>query len=158
MSMAKKTYVLHKDGEYIKWRTSNENGDKQPCGTLIKWKRKNVKDVAVLDGVKVIGKGCFQASIGDVALPGSVTEIQDFAFDICNGKVWIPNSVTKIGKRAFGDLEERKRILQKAYEDGVMKRADYDIVQSVIITTENSTAHQYAKANKIRFELVKKES
>ena len=156
--MAKKTYVLHKDGEYIKWRTNAENGDKQPCGTLLVWRRKHVKDVIVPHGVEIIGKGCFQASIGDVALPGSVTEIQDFAFDICNGKVWIPNSVTKIGKRAFGDLEERKRILQKAYEDGVMKRADYDIVQSVIITTENSTAHQYAKANKIRFELVKKES
>ena len=156
--MAKKTYVLHNDGEYIKWRTNAENGDKQPCGTLLKWKRQGVKNVVVPNGVKVIGKGCFQASIGDVVLPSSVEEIQDFAFDICNGKVHIPNSVTKIGKRAFGDLEERKRILQKAYEDGVMKRADYDIVQSVIITTENSTAHQYAKANKIRFELVKKES
>lgn len=156
--MAKKTYVLHKVGEYIKWRTSDENGDKQPCGTLIKWKRKNVKNVAVPDGVKVIGKGCFQASIGDVVLPSSVTEIQDFAFDICNGKVHIPNSVTKIGKRAFGDLEERKRILQKAYEDGVMKRVDYDIVQSVIITTENSTAHQFAQANKIPSKLIENES
>jgi hypothetical protein len=156
--MAKKTYVLHKDDEYIQWLTSDENGDKQPCGTLIKWKRQGVKNVAVPYGVKVIGKGCFQASIGDVVLPSSVTEIQDFAFDICNGKVHIPNTVTKIGKHAFGGLEERKRILQKAYEDGVMKKTDYDIVQSVIITTENSTAHQYAKANKIRFELVKKES
>ena len=156
--MAKKTYVLHKDGEYIKWRTSDENGDEQPCGTLIKWKRQGVKNVAVPDGVKVIGKGCFQSSIGSVVLPLSVEEIQDFAFDICNGKVQIPNTVTKIGKHAFGDLEERKRILQKAYEDGVMKKADYDIVQSVIITTENSTAHRFAKANKIRFELVKKES
>ena len=156
--MAKKTYVLHKVGEYIKWRTSDENSGERPCGTLIKWKRQGVKSVAVIDGVKVIGKGCFQASIGDVVLPSSVTEIQDFAFDICNGKVHIPNSVTKIGKRAFGDLEERKRIFQKAYEDGVMKKADYDIVQSVIITTENSTAHQFAKANKIRFGLVKKES
>ena len=156
--MAKKTYVLHKVGEYIKQRTNAENGDKQPCGTLLKWKRKSVKNVAVPYGVKVIGEGCFQASIGDVVLPSSVEEVQDFAFDICNGKVHIPNSVTKIVKRAFGDLEERKRILQKAYEDGVMKKADYDIVQSVIITTENSMAHQYAKANKIRFELVKKES
>ena len=152
--MAKKTYVLHKDGEYIKWRTSDENGDKQPCGTLIKWKRQGVKNVAVLDGVKVIGKGCFQASIGNVVLPSSVEEIKDFAFDICNGKVHIPNTVTKIGGRAFGDLEERKRIFQKAYEDGVMKRADYDIVQSMIITTENSTAHQFAQANKIPFELI----
>ena len=156
--MAKKTYVLHKDGEYIKWRANTENGDKQPCGTLLKWKRQGVKNVVVPNGVTVIGKGCFQASIGDVVLPSSVTEIQDFAFDICNGKVHIPNSVTKIGKRAFGDLEERKRIFQKAYEDGVMKKADYDIVQAVIITTENSTAHQFAKANKIPFELVKKES
>ena len=156
--MAKKTYVLHKDDEYIKWRTNAENGDKQPCGTLIKWKRQGVKNVAVPYGVKLIGKGCFQASIGDVVLSSSVTEIQDFAFDICNGKVYIPKSVIKIAKHAFGDLEERKRILQKAYEDGVMKKVDYDIVQSVIITTENSTAHQYAKANKIRFELVKKES
>ena len=156
--MAKKTYVLHKVGEYIKWRTSAENGGDRPCGTLIKWKRKGVKIVVVPDGVKVIGKGCFRASIGDVVLPSTVEEIQDFAFDILSGKVHIPNTVTKIGKHAFGDLEERKRILQKAYEDGVMKKADYDIVQSVIITTENSTAHQYAKANKIRFELVKKES
>ena len=156
--MAKKTYVLYKDGEYIKWRTNTENGGERPCGTLIKWKRQGVKNVAVPYGVNVIGKGCFQVSIGDVVLPSSVTEIQDFAFDICNGRVHIPNSVTKIGKHAFGDLEERKRILQKAYEDGVMKKADYDIVQSVIITTENSTAHQFAKANKIRFELVKKES
>ena len=156
--MAKKTYVLHKVGEYIKWRTNAENGDKQPCGTLLKWKRKNVKNVAVPYGVKVILKGCFQASIGNVVLPSSVTEIQDFAFDVCNGKVHIPNSVTKIGKRAFGDLEERKRILQKAYEDGVMKKADYDIVQSVIITTENSTAHQYAKVNKIPSKLIENES
>ena len=156
--MAKKTYVLHKEDEYIKWRTSDEHGGEQPRGTLLKWKRKSVKNVAVPYGVKVIGEGCFQASIGDVVLPSSVEEVQDFAFDICNGKVHIPNSVTKIVKRAFGDLEERKRILQKAYEDGVMKKADYDIVQSVIITTENSMAHQYAKANKIRFELVKKES
>lgn len=52
------------------------------------------------------------------------------------------------------DLGERKRILQKAYEDGVMKRADYDIVQSVIIMTKNSTAHQFAKTNGIRFALI----
>lgn len=156
--MAKKTYVLHKDDEYIKWRTNSENGGERPCGTLIKWKRQGVKNVAVLDGVKVIGKGCFQASIGDVVLPSSVTEIQDFAFDICNGKVHIPNSVTKIGKHAFGDLEERKRILQKAYDDGVMKKADYDIVQSIIVTMENSTAHQYAKANKIPFKVIENES
>ena len=89
-----------------------------------------------------------------MVLPSGVTEIQDFAFDICNGRVHIPDSVTKIGKHAFGNLEERKRILQKAYEDGVMKKADYDIVQSVIITTENSTAHQFAQANKIPFELI----
>ena len=152
--MAKKTYVLHKDGEYIKWRTSDENGAEKPCGILIKWKRKGVKNVAVPYGVKVILKGCFQASIGDVVLPSSVTEIQDFAFDICNGKVHIPNSVAKIDKRAFGDLEERKRILQKAYEEGFMKRADYDIVQSVIITMKNSTAHKFAKENKIPFELI----
>ena len=115
--MAKKTYVLHKDGEYIKWRTNAENGGERPCGTLIKWKRQGVKNVAVPYGVKVIGKGCFQASIGDVVLPSSVEEIQDFAFDICNGRVYIPKSVVKIGKHAFGNLEERKRILQKAYED-----------------------------------------
>lgn len=155
--MAKKTYVLHKEDEYIKWRTNTENGGERPCGTLLKWKRKGVKNVVVPDGVKVIGKGCFQASIGDVVLPSSVEEIQDFAFDICNGRVHIPNSVAKIGKRAFGDLEERKRILQKAYEDGVMKKADYDIVQSIIITTENSTAHQFAQANGIRFELILEE-
>ena len=152
--MAKKTYVLHKDGEYIKWKTSGENGGESPCGTLLVWRRKGVKNVVVPDGVKVIGKGCFQSSIGDVVLPTTVEEIQDFAFDICNGKVYIPVSVTKIGKHAFGDLEERKRILQKAYEDGFMKRADYDIVQSVIITMENSTVHQFAKVNSIRFELI----
>ena len=151
--MAKKTYVLHKDGEYIKWRTSDEHGGEQPRGTLLKWKRKGVKNVVVPDGVKVIQKGCFQASIGDVVLPSSVEEIQDFAFDICNGRVHIPNSVTKIGKHAFGDLEERKRILQKAYEDGFMKKDDYDIVQSVIITTENSTAHIFAQEHGLPFEL-----
>ena len=152
--MAKKTYVLHKDGEYIKWRTSNENGDKQPCGTLIKWKRQGVKNVSVPYGVKVIGKGCFQVSIGDVVLPSSVEEIQDFAFDICNGRVHIPNSVAKIAKHAFGDLEERKRIFQKAYEEGLMKRADYDVVQSVVVTTENSTAHIFAQEHGLPFELV----
>ena len=89
-----------------------------------------------------------------MVLPSSVEEIQDFAFDICNGRVHIPNSVTKIGKHAFGNLEDRKRILQKAYEEGLMKRADYDIVQSVIVTTENSTAHQFAKENGIRFDLI----
>ena len=152
--MAKKTYVLHKVGEYIKWRTNAENGGERPCGTLIKWKRQGVKNVAVPYGVKVIGKGCFQASIGDVVLPSSVEEIQDFAFDICNGKVHIPNSVTKIGKHAFGNLEERKRTLKKAYEEGLMKRSDYDIVQSVIVTLENSTAHKFAKENGIRYELI----
>ena len=152
--MAKKSYVLHRKDEYIKWRTNAENGDKQPCGTLLKWKRQGVKNVVVPNGVTVIGKGCFQASIGDVVLPSSVEEIQDFAFDICNGRVYIPKSVVKIGKHAFGNLEERKRILQKAYEDGVMKRADYDIVQSVIITTENSTAHIFAQEHGLPFELV----
>ena len=118
--MAKKTYVLHKDGEYIKWRTSDENGDKQPCGTLLKWKRQGVKNVVVPNGVTVIGKGCFQASIGDVVLPSSVTEIQDFAFDICNGKVHIPNSVFvslsqnsfslfQISKCVFADFCDRIR-------------------------------------------------
>ena len=154
MIMAKKTYVLHKDGEYIKWRTNAENGGERPCGTLIKWKRQGVKNVAVPDGVKVIGKGCFQVSIGDVVLPSSVEEIQDFAFDICNGRVHIPNSVAKIAKHAFGDLEERKRLFQKAYEEGVMKRADYDVVQSVVVTTENSTAHIFAQEHGLPFELV----
>ena len=102
--MAKKTYVLHKDGEYIKWQTSDENGDKQPCGTLIKWKRKSVKNVAVPYAVKVIGKGCFQASIGDVVLPSSVTEIQDFAFDICNtGGNYNFLKITEIRKSVFAN-------------------------------------------------------
>ena len=152
--MAKKTYVLHTKDEYIKWRTSAENGGEKPCGTLLVWRRKGVENVVVPDGVEVIGKGCFQSSIGDVVLPSSVTEIKDFAFDICNGRVHIPNSVTKIGKHAFGNLEERKRIFQKAYEDGVMKKADYNIVQSIVITTENSTAHIFAVEHGIPFELV----
>lgn len=152
--MAKKSYVLHRKDEYIKWRTSVENGDKQPSGTLLVWRRHVIKNIVVPRGVEVIGKGCFQSSIGDVILPLSVTEIQDFAFDICNGRVYIPKSVVKIGKHAFGNLEERKRILQKAYEDGVMKKADYNIVQSVIITTENSTAHIFAQEHGLPFELV----
>ena len=152
--MAKKTYVLHNDGEYIKWRTSDENGAEKPCGILIKWKRKGVKNVVVPDGVKVIGKSCFQASIGDVVLPSSVTEIQDFAFDICNGRVHIPNSVTKIGKHAFGDLEWRRPVLQKAVEEGVLKNPNPPIVQSVIRTLKNSTAHIFAMEHGIPFELV----
>jgi hypothetical protein len=36
--------------------------------------------------------------------------------------------------------------------------SDYDIVQSVIITAENSTAHQFAQANKTPFELIENES
>ena len=152
--MAKKMYVLHKDGESIKWRTSDENGDKQPCGRLIKWKRQGVKNVAVPYGVKVIGKGCFQASIGDVVLPSTVEEIQDFAFDICSGKVWIPNSITKIGKHAFGNLEWRRAALQKAVEEGVLKNLNPPIVQSVIKTTKNSTAHIFAVEHGIPFELV----
>ena len=152
--MAKKTYVLHKDDEYIKWRTNAENGDKQPCGMLIKWKRKGVKNVVVPDGVKVIGKGCFQASIGDVVLPSSVEEIQDFAFDICNGSVWIPASVVKISEYAFGDLEWRRVALQKAVEEGVLKNPNPPIVQSIIVTTENSTAHIFAQEHGIPFELI----
>ena len=152
--MAKKMYVLHKDGEYIKWRTSDENGDKQPCGRLIKWKRQGVKNVAVPYGVKVIGKGCFQASIGDVVLPSSVTEIQDFAFDICNGSVWIPASVVKISEYAFGNLEWRRAVLRKAVEEGVLKNANPPIVQSIIRTLKNSTAHIFAVEHGIPFELL----
>lgn len=59
--MAKKSYVLHVKEEYIKWRTSAENGDKQPCGTLLVWRRHVIKNIVVPDGVEVIGKGCFGA-------------------------------------------------------------------------------------------------
>ena len=152
--MAKKSCVLHTKDEYIKWRTSVENGGERPCGTLLKWKRKSVKNVAVPDGVKVIGKGCFQASIGDVVLPSSVTEIKDFAFDICNGSVWISASVVKISEYAFGDLEWRRVALQKAVEEGVLKNPNPPIVPSVIKTTENSTAHIFAVEHGIPFELL----
>ena len=152
--MAKKSYVLHTKDAYIKWRTSAENGGEKPCGTLLKWKRKSVKNVAVSYGVKVIGKSCFQASIGDVVLPSSVTEIQDFAFDICNGAVYIPDTVVKINEYAFGDLEWRRVALQKAVEEGVLKNPNPPIVPSVIKTAENSTAHIFAVEHGIPFELV----
>ena len=152
--MTKKSCVLHTKDAYIKWRTSAENGDKQPCGTLLVWRRKCIKDVIVPRGVEIIGKGCFQSSIGSVVLPGSVTEIQAFAFDICNGGVWIPCSVVKISEYAFGDLEWRREALQKAIEEGVLKNPNPPIVQSVIKTTENSTAHIFAELHGIPFELV----
>ena len=110
--------------------------------------------VIVPDGVEVIGKGCFQSSICDVILPSSVTEIRDFAFDICNGSVWIPVSVVKISEYAFGDLEWRRAALQKAIEEGALKNPNPPIVQSVIKTTENSTAHIFAVEHGIPFELV----
>lgn len=150
----KKSYVMHGKDEYIKWRTSVENGGEKPCGTLLVWRRKGVKNVVVPDGVEVIGKGCFQSSIGDVMLPSSVTEIQDFAFDICNGMVYIPDSVTKISEYAFGDLEWRKNALQKMIADGVLKNPNPPIVQSVIKTTENSMAHLYAQEHGIPYEFV----
>ena len=152
--MAKKSYVLHTKDAYIKWRTSAENGGERPCGTLLVWRRKGVKDVVVPRGVEIIGKGCFQSSIGSVVLPGSVTEIKDFAFDICNGSVWIPRSVVKISEYAFGDLEWRRAALQKAMEEGFLKNPNPPIVQSVLKTTENSTAHVFALEHGIPFELV----
>ena len=152
--MAKKSYVMHTKDEYIKWRTSAENGGESPCGTLLIWRRKCVKDVVAPRGVEIIGKGCFQSSIGSVVLPGSVTEIKDFAFDICNGSVWIPRSVVKISKYAFGDLEWRRAALQKAVEAGALKNPNPPIMQSVIKTTENSTAHIFAVEHGIPFELV----
>lgn len=87
----KKSYVIHGQDEYIKWRTNAEYDEKQPCGTLLIWRRKGVKNVIVPEGVEVVGKGCFQSSIGDVILPSSVKEIQDFAFDVCNGVTYIPD-------------------------------------------------------------------
>lgn len=150
----KKSYVLHGKDEYIKWRTNAENGGEKPCGTLLIWRRKGVKNVVVPDGVEVIGKGCFQSSIGDVALASSVTEIQDFAFDICNGTVYIPDSVTKISEYAFGDLEWRKNVLQKMIEEGFLKNPNPPIVQTVIKTTENSTAYIFAREHGISYELV----
>ena len=152
--MAKKSYVMHTKDAYIKWRTSAENGGERPCGTLLVWRRKCVKDVIVPRGVEIIGKGCFQSSIGSVVLPGSVTEIQAFAFDICNGSVWIPRSVVKISEYAFGDLEWRRAALQKAIEEGLLKSPNPPIVQSVIKTLKNSTAHIFAVEHGIPFELV----
>ena len=151
--MAKRTYVVHGKDEYIKWRANTEKGGESPCGTLLIWRRKGVKNVVVPDGVEVIGKGCFQSSIGDVILPSSVTEIQDFAFAICNGGVWIPHSVVKISEYAFGNLEWRRAALQKAVEEGVLKNPNPPIVQSVIKTTENSTAHIFAELHGMPFEL-----
>ena len=110
--------------------------------------------VIVPRGVEIIEKGCFQSSIGSVVLPGSVKEIQAFAFDICNGSVWIPASVVKISKYAFGDLEWRRAALQKAVEEGVLKNPNPPIVQLVIKTTKNSTAHIFAVEHGIPFELV----
>ena len=152
--MAKKSYVLHTKDAYIKWRTRDENGGERLCGTLLIWRRKVAKDVIVPRGVEIIGKGCFQSSIGSVVLPSSVTEIKDFAFDICNGGVWIPRSVVKISKYAFGDLEWRSAVLQKAVEEGVLKNPNPPIVQSVIKTPQNSTAHIFAAEHGIPFELV----
>ena len=150
----KKSYVLHGKDEYIKWRTNAENGEKQPCGTLLIWRRRTVKNVVVPYGVEVIGKGCFQSSIGDVVLPPSVVEIKAFAFDICNGSVYIPESVIKISEYAFGDLEWRKTALQRAIEEGVLKNPNPPIVQSHIKTTKNSTAHIFAQEHGIPFELI----
>lgn len=51
-------------------------------------------------------------------------------------------------------IKWRKAALQNAVKEGVLENPNPPIVQSVIKTTENSSAHIYAQEHGIPFELI----
>ena len=55
---------------------------------------------------------------------------------------------------SIGLKEQETVALQKAVEEGVLKNPNPPIVQSVIKTTKNSTAHIFAVEHGIPFELI----
>lgn len=101
---------------------------------------KNLKEVNIPKGVKIIGVGAFHNMdrLEKIVLSEGLEEIMDGAFDYCKAVyseygILIPKSVKKIGKFAFRtpkDVKERLKVYKNSY------------------------AEQYAKENGINYEIV----
>ncbi len=146
-------------------------------GVLTKYKGP-VGDVAVPDGVTVIGDGVFMGRTGltrvtvpegvteigvgafygctgltGIAIPGSVAVICDWSFSSCTGltRVDIPEDAAVIGDRAFAGCTGLTRVTVPGRCTEIGASAFANCRKLVIHAPSGSPAELYARKNGIRF-------
>ena len=99
-----KIYELNENGNFIKWKTSSENGNEKPTGTLINYISKKSKKIIIPEGVTKIEPYCFSliekdgefeyvhSNVETIVIPSSVSEILDGAFGCVDVKVLVDSN------------------------------------------------------------------
>lgn len=95
-----------------------------------------LKNIMLPSGIRKVEGFVSCDSLTQMYLPEGVREICDYAFIGSESlNLYVPPSVTKIGKQAFGKVKKESKI-------------------KMLYCVKDSTAHRYAKKNKIPFTLV----
>ncbi|MBR2870254.1 MAG: leucine-rich repeat protein [Clostridia bacterium] len=115
---------------------------------------KNCFRCIVPDGVRKICSECFSGAFVDVELPESVNEICQDAFSEHMGTLLIPQSEIKIHSKTFGDLKKKKKEIKQRQRRQLALNFYAPLIGTTIKTPKNSTAHKFAKKNKIQCVLV----
>ncbi len=148
--------LLYGDG-YVGERDYQLSNDNRPS-----WNRDSFKvtiyNVDIGEGIKRIGNEAFKgmSEIENVSISNSVNSIGDSAFEECVTltKIKIPNSVDSVGKEAFSGCTTLNKVdiynPEMTFETGVFKNCDKD--KLLIRSYQDSTAHDYAYDNNIKFE------
>ena len=109
----------------------------------------NIKTAVIPKGVTFIDNSAFKncKSLKKVTLPNTLKEFGPYAFCDCTSlkSIVIPKSVTYIGNGAFGVTDEKTGKINSSSD-------------IVLQCTEGSYAESYAKANGLKYKLIKKDT
>ena len=120
-------------------------------------KNSTITSIVIPNSVTSIGVGAFDEciSLASVAIGNGVTKIPDKAFYKCKSlkSVIIPSSVTEIGELAFARCDALESVTIPSSVVKIDETAfNYNNKNFKIISAKNSTAHQYALDNKVKWE------
>ncbi len=117
-----------------------------------------LKSITIPENVKSIGEGAFYSCRGikKLTIPDSVTSIGSSVFMYCTHleNIIIPNSVTSIDDEAFYACRKLNNIIIPDSVTKIGSQVFYDCPNLTISCHENSCAHKYAVARKIKYELI----
>lgn len=116
-----------------------------------------LKKIVIPNGVTAIGNNVFEecSALLEISIPNSVAVIGKRAFALCENleKITIPIGVTNIGDEAFYGCSSLEQILITDSVTTIGKNVWKDCDKVVIQCKEGSYAKEYAKKNKIKYQL-----
>jgi hypothetical protein len=117
----------------------------------------NLKNINLNEGLLTIGEAAFESSKGFeyLTLPSTLQTIEFMGIQDCESLISIslPASLTTLGDQAFYSCESLTRVIFNNNTISIGSSAFEDCNYVVFVCDEGSTAHQYAIANNIDFEL-----